>query len=201
MEEYQINKEIEKKYKLWAILLSIVIPALVIALFTLKRMPGYDMAFMPEEYARILPHIYATLNFLTAIFLVLAVVKIKKKDVKSHAKFINLAVYCSLLFLVGYLMYHLNVEEQKYGDLNHDGVLTDAEKLEVGWIRIVYYILLMTHILMSCVVIPVVLFTYLKGWARNVVSHRKFAKYAFPIWLYVAVTGVICYLMILPYYK
>lgn len=199
--EYQHNKELEKKYKKWAILLSIVVPLLVIILFTVKRIPGVDLAFMPENVARILPHIYATLNFLTAIFLIVAVVKIKKKDVKSHAKFINLAVYCSLFFLVGYLLYHLNVEEQKYGDLDFDGIVTDEEKLKAGWSRIIYFLLLMTHILMSCLVVPVVLFTYLRGWARNVVSHRKMAKYAFPIWLYVAITGVICYLMILPYYR
>lgn len=199
--EYQHNKELEKKYKKWAVLLSIVIPLLVIALFTIKRIPGVDLSFMSEDVARILPHIYATMNFLTAIFLVVAVMKIKKKDVVKHAKFINLAVYCSLFFLVGYLLYHLNVEEQKFGDLDHDNIVSPEEKLKAGWVMFVYYFLLLTHILLSCIVIPVVLFTYLRGWARNVVSHRKLAKYAFPIWLYVAVTGVICYLMILPYYK
>lgn len=199
--EYQHDKELEKKYKKWAILLSIVVPLLVIALFTVKRIPGVDLAFMPENIARLLPHVYATLNFLTAIFLVIAVMKIKKKQVAQHAKFINFAVYCSLFFLVGYILYHLNVEEQKFGDLDHDNIVSPEEKLKAGWVMFVYYFLLLTHILLSCVVIPVVLFTYLKGWARNVVSHRKLAKFAFPIWLYVAVTGVICYLMILPYYK
>ena len=199
--EYQHNKELEKKYKKWAVLLSILVPSLVIALFSIKRIPGVDLAFMPEEIARLLPHFYATLNFITAILLVMAVLKIKKKQVAQHAKLINYAVYCSLLFLVGYILYHLNVEEQKFGDLNHDNVVSPEEIAQAGWTRLVYFFLLLTHILLSCIVVPLVVFTYLRGWARNIVSHRKLAKYAFPIWLYVAVTGVICYLMILPYYK
>lgn len=168
---------LEKKYRPLVIVLSIVIPVVVAALFGIK-IEGVDTSFLPP--------IYATINGITAVVLVLAVISIKNGNRKRHEALIKVAVLCSLLFLVGYVTYHITSESTKYGG--------------EGFVAIVYYFLLISHILLSIGVIPLVMITYLKGWAGNFESHRKIAKITFPIWLYVAVSGVVVYLMISPYY-
>lgn len=169
---------LEKKYRPLVIILSIVIPVVVAVLFGMDKIEGIDLS--------ILPPIYASINGLTAILLVLAVIQIKKGNQKRHQQLMTTSVICSLLFLVGYVAYHLTSDTTRY-----EGGQASA---------IIYYILLISHIILSIAVIPMVMITYLKGWAGNVVSHRKLAKITFPIWLYVAVSGVVVYLMISPYY-
>jgi len=113
---------------------------------------------------------------------------------------IRFAILGSILFLVGYILYHGTSGDTKYGDFNHDGKLSEIEKSQLGYDALVYYIILISHVVLSIVVIPMVLLTYLKGWADNIESHKKLAKYTFPIWLYVSITGPIVYLMIKPFY-
>ena len=98
------------------------------------------------------------------------------------------------------MAYHLTSDTTLFGDLNHDGSLSKAEQAKLGTGAYIYYFLLASHIILSIGVIPLVMLTYLKGWSNNLVSHRKWAKVTFPIWLYVAVSGVVVYLMISPYY-
>ncbi|MCG8577876.1 MAG: DUF420 domain-containing protein [Flavobacteriales bacterium] len=183
--------DLEKKYRPHVIIASIVVPILVAALFGIK-LEGFDTSFLPP--------IYASINGLTAVLLVLAVISIKKGNKERHRMLIRMAMLCSLLFLAGYVTYHITSDTTYYGDLNHNGILEDSEAELVRGSILVYYIILMSHILLSIAVIPMVLITYLKGWAGNLKSHRKWAKFTFPIWLYVAVTGVAVYLMIAPYY-
>lgn len=185
------SKTLEQKFKPWVITVSIVIPVVVAILFTVS-VDGVDLGFLPP--------IYASLNGLTAILLVSAVIAIKKGKRALHQKLVTLAVMCSVLFLVGYVAYHITSESTVYGDVNHDGVRDTAENNAVGSSFYVYVFMLVSHILLSLIVLPLVLMTYLKGWADNVKSHRKWAKITFPIWLYVAVSGVVVYLMISPYY-
>ena len=144
----------------------------------MDKVEGVDFSFLPP--------IYASINGLTAILLVLAVIQIKRGNEKRHQQLMTLSVICSLLFLVGYVAYHLTSDSTPYGGS--------------GAPAMIYYFLLISHIFLSMAVIPLVMLTYLKGWAGNLVSHRKFAKITFPIWLYVAVSGVVVYLMISPYY-
>ena len=174
--------EEEKKYKgiIWA--LSIVIPLAVAALFgiNLPKM-GYDV--QPLGF---LPPIYATINGLTAVTLVVAVSAIKRGNIKLHENLIKLCMVFSSLFLVMYVAYHMTSESTKFGG--------------EGTIRYIYYFILVTHIVLSVVIIPFVLFTFVRGIAGAYERHKKLARITYPMWLYVAVTGVIVYLMISPYY-
>lgn len=178
----QVNKELEAKYRKWVIALSIAIP-LVVALLFGVNLPklGYDV-----EPLRFLPPIYATINGVTAVVLILAVIAIKNKNRKLHEGLMKFAVVLSVLFLGMYVAYHMTSESTKFGG---DGAA-----------KYVYYFILITHIILSITIIPFVLITYVRALLTKFDEHKRIAKIAFPLWLYVAVTGVIVYLMISPYY-
>jgi putative membrane protein len=175
----------------WIIAISIVIPIAVAALFAIK-IEGVDFSFLPP--------IYAGINAATAALLIMALRFIKKGNVQLHQKTIQVALVLSVLFLLCYVAYHMTSDSTVYGDLDANGQLDAIEKSAVASTRLAYIILLLSHIFLSVAVIPVVLFTYLHAWEGNYQKHKKWAKFAFPIWLYVAVTGVIVYFMISPYY-
>lgn len=168
----------EKKYTRLIWILSIVIPIAVAALFGI-RIPGV-------ERLGFLPPVYAGINALTALVLVTAVFHIKKGNRKNHETLMKFAIFLSVLFLVFYVVYHMTSDSTKFGG--------------EGFIKYVYYFILTSHILLSILVIPFVLFTYLRGISGQFEEHKKIARYTFPLWLYVAVTGVIVYFMISPYY-
>lgn len=182
----------EKKQNKIIILLSIIIPLAVAALFTV-RIPGV-------ERLGFLPPIYATTNAITAILLVFAVLQIKKGNRVLHEKIIKIAMLLSILFLLLYVTYHATADATKFGDTNYDGLVSEAEKLATGKSAYFYYFLLITHIILSIIVIPFVLITYVRAANGKFKQHKKIAKYTFPLWLYVATTGVVVYLMISPYY-
>ena len=177
MDTVDLTKE-KVIYKRIIIAISIVIPIVVAVLFGVK-VPGYDFSFLPP--------IYASLNALTAVFLVSAFVAIKNKKRKLHEAFMKTCIMLSAAFLIMYVLYHMTSDSTPYGG--------------EGAIRYVYFFILISHILLSICVIPLVLFTYLRAWMGEFERHKALAKFTFPIWLYVAVTGVIVYLMISPYYK
>jgi putative membrane protein len=176
----------------WIVAVSIVIPIAVAALFGIK-IEGVDFSFLPP--------IYATINGITAALLVLALIFIKRGKIQLHQQTIQTALGLSVLFLLCYVAYHMTSDSTLYGDLDHNGNLSAKELELVGPIRLAYVVLLISHIFLSVAVIPVVLFTYLHAWEGNYQKHKKWARFAFPIWLYVAVTGVIVFLMISPYYN
>lgn len=176
------NNTIEQKYNKWIVLLSIAIPVVVAVLFKVKLKDfGFDVA--PLSF---LPPIYATVNGMTAVLLVAAVLAIKKGNRSRHELLMKLAIGCSVAFLAMYVAYHMTAESTKYGG---EGIL-----------KYIYFFILITHIFLSIAIIPLVLITYVRALASKFDKHRKIAKITFPIWLYVAVTGVIVYLMISPYY-
>jgi putative membrane protein len=187
---------LENKFKGSIIAVSIIIPVAVAVLFSVKLK---DFGFNVEPLS-FLPPIYAGINGLTAVLLVAAVMAIKKGNRKLHERLMTFAIACSVVFLVMYVAYHMTAESAKFGDTNFDGNLDDAEKAAVGSIRFLYYFILLTHIALSVIIIPMVLFTYVRALAEQFDKHKKIAKITFPIWLYVAVTGVVVYLMISPYY-
>ena len=171
-----ISKNDKKlKQAIWAV--SIVIPIAVAILFTVK-IEGVDLGFLPP--------IYASLNALTAIGLIVAIVAIKRKNRKLHQRVIQVCLIFSILFLLLYVLYHMTSDTTPYGG---EGIL-----------KMIYFFLLISHILLSMVVIPIVLFAYLFAWQGDFVRHKKWTKFAFPLWLYVAVTGVLVYVMISQYY-
>lgn len=167
----------EKKYNKLIIVLSVVIPLAVAILFGVK---------IDLELPVFLPPIYATINALTALVLILAVVQIKKGNRQTHEKLMKFAIALSVVFLVLYVLYHMTSDSTTYGG--------------EGAIKYVYYFILITHILLSIAVIPFVLITFVRGITNSIEKHKKIAKITFPLWLYVAVTGVIVYIMISPYY-
>ncbi|WP_395633990.1 DUF420 domain-containing protein [Flavobacterium sp.] len=187
---------LENKFKGAIIAVSIIIPVAVAVLFSVKLK---DFGFNVEPLT-FLPPIYAGINGLTAVLLVAAVMAIKKGNRKLHERLMTFAIACSVVFLVMYVAYHMTADSTKFGDTNFDGSLDEAEKSVVGGMRYLYYFILLTHIALSVIIIPMVLFTYVRALAAQFDKHKKLAKITFPIWLYVAVTGVVVYLMISPYY-
>jgi putative membrane protein len=191
-----MENNIESKYNKLIVVLSVAIPAVVALLFGVNlRKLGYDV-----EPLSFLPPIYATINGLTAVVLVAAVVAIKNGNRKLHENLMKVAVACSVAFLGMYVAYHMTSDSTKFGDINGDGILDGNEIASIGFMRFVYYFILITHILLSIIIIPLVLTTYVKALSQRFDKHKKIAKITFPIWLYVAVTGVVVYLMISPYY-
>lgn len=168
----------EKRIKVWITVLSIAIPIVVAILFGYKIPNAQPLAFLPP--------IYATINGLTAILLVAAVMAIKNGKQRIHQNLMVTCIALSVAFLVMYVAYHMTSESTSYGG--------------EGVVRYGYFFILISHILLSIGVIPLVLITYSKAYLKDFQKHRKWAKVTFPIWLYVAVTGVVVYLMISPYY-
>lgn len=182
----------KNKYNIWIWIVSIAIPVVVAVLFTV-RIPGVErMGFLPP--------IYATVNALTAIVLIMALIQIKKGNRKTHERFMKIAIGLSVLFLLMYVMYHMTSDSTKFGDTNGDGLLSDLESSALGAVKYVYYLLLFSHILLSVTVIPFVLVTYVRAINGDFKMHKKIARVTFPLWLYVAITGVIVFLMISPFY-
>jgi putative membrane protein len=176
------DRSLEKKFSKFIVAVSIIIPVVVAILFGVKLKDfGYNV-----EPLSFLPPIYATTNGITAIVLVWAVIAIKNGKRKLHERLMTFAISLSVAFLVMYVAYHMTSDSTKFGG--------------EGAIRYVYFFILVTHILLSIAIIPLVLISYVRALAENFDRHRKIAKITFPLWLYVAVTGVVVYLMISPYY-
>lgn len=168
----------EKKYKRFITIVSIVIPLAVAALFGIKIPNVEPLTFLPP--------IYASINGLTAVLLVVSVIAIKKGNRKLHEQLNTTAIICSALFLVMYVAYHMTSDSTKFGG--------------EGVIKYIYLFILLTHIVLSIIVIPFVLITFMRARLGKFPEHKKIAKMTFPLWLYVAITGVVVYLMISPYY-
>jgi putative membrane protein len=174
-----MDTQLIKKLDWAAIAVSVVVLSLVVLMRRIKIDVGMDFHFLPP--------IHAILNSLTAVSLVAAVRFIKNKDVVSHQRMINVAMLLSAAFLTCYVAYHFTTEETRYGG--------------TGAMRYVYFFFLITHVILAAVMLPFILFTYIRGYMRKVDSHKRLARWVFPLWLYVAVSGPICYLMLMPYYK
>jgi len=133
-----------------------------------------------------LPPIYASINGITALLLLIAYIAIRNKNITLHKQLMKISIGLSLIFLVLYVAYHMTSDPTPYGG--------------EGAIRFIYYFILITHIMLSIGIIPLVLISYVRAISNLFVEHKKIARYTFPIWMYIAVTGVIVYLMISPYY-
>tara|TARA_B110000438_G_scaffold265446_1_gene278789 strand:- start:215 stop:754 length:540 start_codon:yes stop_codon:yes gene_type:complete len=166
------------KYKKWIILLSIAIPVAVAILFGIRIPNVASLNFLPP--------IYALINGVTAVLLIFALVSIKQKNIVLHQRLMKFAIALSVIFLGMYVAYHMTSDPTTYGG--------------EGLIRNIYFFILITHIILSIGIIPMVLITYVKAISKLFEDHKRIARITFPIWLYIAVTGVIVYLMISPYY-
>ncbi len=171
------NIQSSKKYNTLIIILSIAIPLVVASLFKVKI--DIDLPFF-------LPPIYATINAITGLLLLIAVWAIKNNKRVLHERLMKTAIVCSIIFLALYLLYHMTSDATKFGG--------------IGTIKYIYLFILFTHILLSVIVIPFVLITYVRAITSDFEKHKKIAKFTFPLWLYVTISGVVVYLMISPYY-
>jgi len=175
---------------------SILIPVVVALLFGIK-LQDFGIAVEP---LRFLPPIYATINGITAILLIVALIAIKQKKIQMHQNIIKTCMILSLLFLCCYVAYHMTSDSTIYGDINGDGVRDIHEKIAVEKSLFIYGVILLSHILLSVVIIPLVLLSYLFAWQGDYKRHKKWTRFAWPIWFYVASSGVVVYWMISPYY-
>ena len=162
-----------KKNLIWA--LSVVIPLAVALLFGIK-IDGFDLSFLPPFYSGV--------NALTALILISALVAVRSKKFVLHERLMKFAIALSVVFLLSYVLYHITSTTTSYG----------------GDMKGLYFFLLISHIVLSVVVIPFVLISFVFATEKMFDAHKKMVKYAFPIWLYVAITGVVVYFMISPYY-
>ena len=189
------NKYLASKLKLWTNIISIFIPLAVALLFTIKW--DQDQLILMQEIILLenlpiakpltfLPPIYASINGLTAALLIAALIAIKNKRISLHESIMKTAISCSVVFLLMYIAYHITSDPTPYGG--------------AGPIKFIYYFILITHIVLSIAVIPLVLYSYIRAYLGDYKAHKKIVKFAYPIWLYVAITGVVVYLMISPYY-
>lgn len=160
---------------------SVVIVLVVMVMLGLRQKPYIG------EWTKQLTFVNSIINSLTAVFLLLGLYFIKKGNLEAHKKCMTVGFTLGGLFLIGYVLYHISNKETKFGG--------------EGAVRYFYFSVLITHVLASFIVLPLVLRAYYYGWKRMDDMHRKIVKYAYPIWLYVSITGVIAYWMIRPYYN
>lgn len=174
-----------------------ILCSVVFVLVGLMRMPqkldiGIDFSFLPP--------VHAALNSAVTVLLLLALVAIKKKNIALHVRSINLAMLISIAFLLCYVAYHFTTKETLYSDFNGDGEVSAAEKIQSGHWRSFYFFVLITHIVVAGISLPFICYTWMLGVTNQFSKHKKMAKWIFPMWLYVAATGPVCYFLLKPFY-
>lgn len=178
MSTIQPNIELEKKLNKFAWVITAAVLLLVVLMRRVKIETSIDFTFLPA--------VYSTLNALTAVILIAGLYFIKNKQIEKHQQAMTASVLTSLLFLLGYVLYHFTTEETKFGG--------------EGTIRYVYFFLLITHVILAAVIFPFILFTFIRAYTKQFDRHKKMARWVYWVWLYVALTGPVLYFMIKPYY-
>ncbi len=196
-EEYrnrEANLTLAKKLTVGVWIVTVVVLALVgmMRLVTVELPEGVSLGFLPP--------FHALLNSCAAVCLVLALKAIKGKRIEQHRGWIYVAMGCSLVFLLSYVTYHFTMPETVFGDTNGDGVLQNGEEEAAGVLRSIYLAVLLSHIALAAVSLPFILMTFVYGFTNQFAKHRRAARLVFPVWLYVAVTGPVVYLLLRPYY-
>ena len=184
----------DKRARIIIFSFSIVVFILISALGKYKL--NVNLGFDEHIFAKA----NAVINSIVAVLLLAGLFFAKTRRYSTHKKIMLTAMALSVLFLLSYVLHHLFAGEARFGDINHDGVVSEIEKGTAGSVRYFYYVLLSTHILLAGIVLPFILFTAYRALISENAAHRKLAKITWPIWFYVAVTGPVVYLMISPYY-
>lgn len=179
METYSQDAALEKRLNKIAWVITAAVLLLVVMMRKIKIETGIDFSFLPA--------VYSTLNAITAAILVAGLYFIRKKQVRQHRRAMTLSVITSMLFLLGYVLYHITTEETKYGG--------------EGMARYAYFFLLITHVVLAAVIFPFILFTFIRAYTGFIDRHRQMARWVYWVWLYVALTGPVLYFMISPYYR
>ena len=181
------------KILIWTVSVIVFVVVAILSKFKLNFNPGFNV------------HVFATFNafnnFIVALLLLAGIIAVTLKKYTLHKKIMLSAIVLSVFFLVSYICHHLLAGETKFGDLNHDGILSAAELSAAGGLRTFYYILLITHIPLAAIVLPFILYTAYYSLTGEYEKHKKLARITWPLWFYVAVTGPVVYWMIHPYYR
>lgn len=188
-------KKNDRKAKLLIYIFSAVVFTAVVVLGRVKLniQTGFDVHVFAKANA--------VINSCVAVLLLVALIAVKTKKFTLHKNLMLAAMFLSVLFLVSYICHHLLSGETRFGDIDHDGILSETEKAAVGSSRMIYYIILGTHIPLAAIILPFVLFSAYRGLTGEFARHKKLVRITWPVWMYVAVTGVIVYRMISPYYN
>jgi putative membrane protein len=184
----------DNKAKWLILVVSFVVFAAVVLLSRIKL--EVDLGFDVHVFAKL----NAFVNSIVSLLLLAGLMVVRQGKYEQHKKIMIAALILSVIFLVSYICHHLFAGETKFGDIDHDGVVNEAEKALVGGKRTFYYIILATHIPLAAIILPFILFTAYRALISEWPQHRKLARITWPIWLYVSVTGVLVYLLISPYY-
>ncbi len=185
----------DKKARLLIYTLSFVVFAAVV--FLSKYKLDVDLGFDVHVFAKA----NAVINSMVVVLLLAGLFFAKQKKYELHKKIMLTAISLSVLFLLSYIAHHLLAGDTKYGDLNHDGIVSLDEKALAGNLRMIYYFILITHIPLAAIILPFILFTAYRALTGEYDKHKKLVRITWPVWFYVAVTGVVVYLMISPYYN
>ena len=180
------------RWIIWIVSLVIFTAIVVLSRIKLDVDPGFDV------------HVFAVfnacVNSLVSLLLIIAMVAVKQQKYQLHKKLMLAAMILSIAFLISYVSHHLLTGDTRFGDSNHDNIVDPSELLAVGNMRIIYFVILITHIFLAAVILPFILFSTYRAMIAEWPQHRKIAKITWPIWLYVSITGVVVYIMISPYY-
>jgi putative membrane protein len=198
--EYKLNPKLatypEKegllRILIWVVTIVVLLLVGVMRQYKLPVPEGWDVSFLPA--------VNATLNSLTAVALVFSLYFIKTKKVIAHRNANGVALGLSVLFLLCYVVYHFTTPEVIYGDVDHNGVLSETEASIVSGVRPIYMIILLSHIALAGILLPFILLTTMRALVGKYAMHRKMARIVWPLWLYVAITGPVVYLMLSSYY-
>jgi putative membrane protein len=187
-----VKNDSKAKIFIWIVSVVVFIAVAFLSKYKLELNPGFN------------PHLFATtnavINSLVALLLIAGLISVKQQKYRLHKKIMLTAIVLSVLFLISYIGHHLLAGETKYGDINHDGLLSEEEKLQVGGLRVFYYVILITHIPLAAIILPFILFTAYRALIGEYTQHKKLTRITWPVWFYVAITGVLVYYMISPYY-
>ncbi len=186
------NVQLEKRLNVAAYIVSAAVLLLVMLMRQVKIELGMNFNFLPP--------VIAGLNALTALLLLFSLYFIKNKQIERHRLANYAALTCSALFLLCYVLYHFTTPEVRYGDFDHNGVVSAEEALRVGSSRGLYLVVLLTHIVLAALILPFILLTFNRAYTAQYERHRRMARWVYPFWLYVAITGPVCYLMLQPFY-
>jgi len=186
------KNDIKARQLIWIFSIVVFVAVALLGNFKLNIQPGFDV------------HIFATVNAfinITIAFLLLAaLIAVKNKKYIAHKNIMLTALILSVFFLISYTAHHLLAGEAKFGDINHDEILSNEELKQVGDVRTAYLVILFSHILLAAIILPFILFTAYRGLTAEFAAHKKLARYTWPLWFYIAITGPLIYWMISPYY-
>jgi len=187
------NNDRTAKWLIWTVSIVVFLAVAMLSKIKLEVNPGFDV--------HIFAQFNAIINTVVAFLLVAGLMNVRQGRFETHKKIMLTAIVLSVLFLISYICHHLLAGDTRFGDINHDGILSDEEKAGAGAIRILYYVILLTHIPLAGIILPFILFTAYRALTGEYAKHKKLARITWPIWLYVAITGPLVYLMISPYYN